>query len=101
MFVRKVTYGMGADDPNIVFVGGQSVERDVYDRDMRAKIGSKSDNVPTLAYQKPDADPRHVEAVEPRLNIKANVLGFLIMLPLEHALGDSRHCGVMTSLDSI
>ena len=92
---------MGADDPDVVFVGGQSVERHIYDRGMRAKRWSQSDDIPTLAYQKPDADSRHVEAVEPRLNIEANVLGFLIMLPLKHALGDSRHCGVMTPLDGV
>jgi hypothetical protein len=68
---------------------------------MRAKIWSQSDDVPTLAYQKPDADSRHVEAVEPRLNIEANVLSSLIMLPLEHALGDSCHCGIMTPLDVV
>jgi hypothetical protein len=28
-------------------------------------------------------------------------LGSLILLPLEHALGDSRHCRVMTSLDGV
>ena len=28
-FARKVTYGTGADDPNVVFMGGQSVKRHV------------------------------------------------------------------------
>ena len=78
---------------------GQSVESHVYDRGMRATVWPQNVDVPTLAYQKPDAYPRHVEAVEPCLDVESNSLCSLIMLPLEHALGDSRHCGVMASLD--
>ena len=68
---------------------------------MRAGAWVQSVDVPTLAYQKPDADPRHVEAVEPRLDVESDALGSLIVLPLEHALGDGRDCWVMTSLDGI
>jgi hypothetical protein len=68
---------------------------------MRAGAWSQSVDIPTLAYQKPDAYPRHVEAVEPSLDVEPNLLGFLMPLPLEYALGDSRYCGVMTSLDGI
>jgi hypothetical protein len=100
-FVRKVTHGAGADDPDEVLVGGQSVERHVYDRGMRARIWPQIVDVPTLAYQKSDADPRHVEAVEPRLYVKSDALSPLILLPLEHALGDGSHCGVMASLNGV
>jgi hypothetical protein len=68
---------------------------------MRAGVWSQSVDIPTLAYQKPDAYPRHVEAVEPSLDIEPNLLSFLIPLPLEYALGDSCHCRVMTSLYGI
>jgi len=68
---------------------------------MRAAVWSQSVDIPTLAYQKPDAYSRHVESVEPSLDVKPNPLGFLTPLPLEYALGDSRHCGVMTFLDGI
>jgi hypothetical protein len=68
---------------------------------MRAAVCSQSVDILTLAYQKSDAYPRHVEAVEPSLDIEADLLGFLIPLPLEYALGDSRHCWVMTSLDGV
>jgi hypothetical protein len=54
-----------------------------------------------LAYQKPDADPRHVKAVEPGLDVESDALGSLVALPLEHALGDGCYCWVMTSLDGI
>ena len=66
---------------------------------MRAGVWSQSVDIPTLAYQKPDAYPRHVEAVEPSLDVEPNPLGFLIPLPLEYALSDSRYCGVVTFLD--
>ena len=61
----------------------------------------KSIDIPTLAYQKPDAYPRHVEAVEPSLDVEPNLLGFLILLPLEYALSDSRHRRVVTSLNGL
>jgi hypothetical protein len=96
-----VTYSTGANDPNVVFMGCQSIERHIYDKGMRARVWSQSVDIPTLAYQKPDAYPRHVEAVEPSLDVKPNLLGFLIPLPLEYALGDSRYCRVMTSLDGV
>jgi len=53
----------------------------------------------TLAYQEADADPRHVETIEPGLNIKPDVLRLFVLLPLEDALCDSCHCGIMTPLD--
>jgi hypothetical protein len=81
-------------------MGVQSVERHIY-HGMRARVWSRNVDVPTLPYQKPDADPRHVEAVEPSLNVEPNVLRSLILFPFEHALSDSRHCGVMTSLDCV
>ena len=92
---------MRANDPNVVFMGCQSIERHIYDKGMRAGVWSQSVDIPTLAYQKPDAYPRHVETVEPSLDVEPNLLGFLMPLPLEYALGDSRYCGVMTSLDGI
>jgi hypothetical protein len=79
----------------------QSIERHIYDKGMRSGVWSQSVDIPTLAYQKPDAYPRHVEAVEPSLDVEPNPLGFLIPLPLEYALGDSSHCGVMASLDVV
>lgn len=56
---------------------------------------------PTLSYQEPDADPRHVKAVEPGLAVEPNPLSLLTLLPLEHALGDGCHSGVMTPLDGV
>jgi hypothetical protein len=96
-----ITYGMGANDSNVVFMGCQSIERHIYDKGMKAGVWSQSIDIPTLAYQKPDAYPRHVEAIKPSLDVEPDLLGFLIPLPLEYALGDSRYCGVMTSLDCI
>ena len=57
--------------------------------------------LPTLAYQEPDADPRHVEAVEPSLDVESNVLSFVFLLPLEHALRDGSHSGIMALLDGL
>ena len=82
-------------------MGCQSIERHIYGEGMRAGVQSRSIDIPTLAYQKPDAYPRHVEAVEPSLDVQPNPLGFLIPPPFEYALGDSRHCGVMSSLDGV
>ena len=82
-------------------MGCQSIERHIYGKGMRARVWSQSDDIPTLAYQKPDAYPRHVEAVEPSLDVEPDLLGFLIPLPLEYALGDRRYCRVMTSLDGV
>ena len=82
-------------------MGCQSIERHIYGKGMRARVWSQSDDIPTLAYQKPDAYPRHVEAVEPSLDVEPDLLGFLIPLPLEYALGDGRYCRVMASLDGV
>jgi hypothetical protein len=53
----------------------------------------------TLAYQEPNANARQVEAIKPSLDVETDMLRLLVLLPLEHALGDGCHCGVMTPLD--
>jgi hypothetical protein len=56
---------------------------------------------PTLSNQEPDADPRQVEAVEPSLDIESDVLSLSVLLPLEHALRNGCHSGVMALLDGL
>jgi len=52
-----------------------------------------------LAYQETNADPRHIEAVEPCLDVESDFLSLLAMPPFENALRDGCHSGVMTPLD--
>lgn len=100
---RRVTYGTCAYDPHVVWVRSQCIERHVYDKGV--KVGEWSQGVeqmePTLSYQEPDTDPRHVEAVEPSLDVKSDPLSLMGLLPLEHALRDGCHCGVMTPFDGV
>jgi len=56
---------------------------------------------PTLSYQESDSDPRHVKAVEPSLDVESDLLSVLALLPLEHALRDGSHRGVVTPLDGL
>ena len=65
------------------------------------KNGRKGGMEPTLSYQEPDTDPRHVKAVEPSLDVESDPLSLMALLPLEHALRDGCHCGVMTPLDGV
>jgi hypothetical protein len=53
----------------------------------------------TLAYQEPNANAGQVEAIKPSLDVETDVLRLLVLLPLEHALGDGCHSRVMTPLD--
>ena len=55
----------------------------------------------TLADEEADADARHVEAVEPVLDVEVDGAGVLGALPLEHALGDGGHGGVVALLDGL
>ena len=80
---------------------GQRIERHVYIRGVRVGVRSRGDGGPTLAYQEPDADPRHIEAIEPSLDIESDVLSLSVLLPLEHALRNGCHSGVMAPLDGL
>ena len=55
----------------------------------------------TLADEEADADARHVEAVEPVLDVEVDGAGVLGALPLEHALGDCGHGRVVALLDGL
>lgn len=54
----------------------------------------------TLTYQETDADARHVETVEPMLDVKIDVPRVLTAFPLENTLRDRGHGRVMALLDS-
>lgn len=54
----------------------------------------------TLTYQETDANARHVEAVEPMLDVKIDVPRVLTAFPLENTLRDRGHGRVMALLDS-
>ena len=53
----------------------------------------------TLADQEADADPGHVEAVEPMLDVEVDVACVLTALPLEDALCDGGDGWVVALLD--
>ena len=55
----------------------------------------------TLANQKPDPDPRHVETVKPMLHVEVDVSCVLASFPFEYALGDGGDGGIMALLDSL
>ena len=54
-----------------------------------------------MADQESDTDTRHVEPVEPVLDVEIDVPCVLGPLPLEHALGDCGHGRVVALLDGL
>lgn len=63
-----------------------------------AEVGEKKR---TLSNEKPDAYPRHVEPVEPRLDVEPDAAGPLALFPLEDTLRDGGDGGVVPGLDGL
>ena len=53
----------------------------------------------TLTDEEPDPNTRHVEPVQPRLDVEPDLASLLAALPLEDALGDGGHRRVVALLD--
>ena len=66
----------------------------------RGRVGTGRE-IRTLADQEADADPGHVEAVEPMLDVEVDVACVLTALPLEDALCDGGDGWVVALLDGL
>lgn len=55
----------------------------------------------TLPDQKPNAYPRQVESIQPRLDVQPDRARLLALLPLQNTLGDGGHSRVVPALNSI
>jgi len=96
------TYRFRADDSNVVGVRFEGVQRDVYNEEISSELpidNPLSEFERTLSKQETNSDPRQIEPIKPSLDFIVYLACVVCSLPLEYALRDGGHSGVVSPLD--